>query len=323
MSLASASRARDARPTRPAAPDLDSLTVVVPVVREPADLAAALDGYRAALEGCAARLRFVVVLDGPLPQARALLQALRRAGWPLEVLALPQPMGEAAALAVGLGSAGPGPVLTLPPEPVIEPDELPELLAGLERHDMVVAARGPGQGLGSGKFDRLLRPLFGVAFRDVRSPVRALRGEVAAALHPYGNQHRFLPLLAQAQGFTVGEIVARPCPGTQRGSPLRADWSAALDLLTIWFLLRFLKKPFRFFGGFGFALVLLGGLATAWLVAARLFWGVPLADRPALVLSTLMLVLGLQIIAVGLIGEIIAFTYTRDVKDYRVERLVE
>lgn len=317
------SLALDPRPARPAAPAPDPLTVVIPVVREPADLAATLEGYRAALAALAMPLRFVVVLDGPLPQARARLLALRRAGWPLELLALPQPMGEAAALAVGLGSAGPGPILTLPPEPVVEPDELPGLLAGLERHDMVIAARGPGVGLTSGRLDRLLRPLFGVAFRDVRSPVRALRGEVAAALHPYGNQHRFLPLLAQAQGFTVGEVIARPLAAAQRGHRLRADWSVLLDLLTIWFLLRFLKKPFRFFGGFGFALLLVGGLVTAWLVAARLFWGVPLAERPALVLSTLLVVLGLQIIAVGLIGEIIAFTYTRDLKEYRVERLVE
>lgn len=313
----------DARPARPAEPDLDPLTVVVPVVREPVDLAATLEHYRAALAPGVPALRFLVVLDGPLPRARALLRTLRGEGWPLEVLALPQPMGEAAALAVGLGSAGPGRVLTLPPEPVIEPDDLAALLAGLDQYDMVIAARGPGEGLTSGRFDRLLRPLFGVSFRDVRSPLRALRGEVAAALHPYGNQHRFLPLLAQAQGFTVGEIVARPRAAARRGHPLRADWSAALDLLTIWFLLRFLKKPFRFFGGFGFALLLVGGLATAWLVAARLFWGVPLADRPALVLSTLLVVLGLQIIAVGLIGEIIAFTYTRDLKDYRIERLVE
>ena len=52
--------------------------------------------------------------------------------------------------------------------------------------------------------------MFGSSFRDVRSPVRAMRPALAAELHPYGNQHRFLPLLAQAQGFTVGEIVARP-----------------------------------------------------------------------------------------------------------------
>ncbi len=64
-------------------------------------------------------------------------------------------------------------------------------------------------------------------------------------------------------------------------------------------------------------------LFTAWLVIARLFFGVPLVDRPALVLTTLMVVLGIQIISVGLIGEIVAFTYAKDIKDYRVDRVVE
>jgi hypothetical protein len=311
-------------PAPPAATAAEPLVAIVPICREPGDIAATIERYHAELVRLDPAVRFIAVLDGPLPRARTALGALRRAGWPLEVLALPQPMGEAAALAVGLGSAGAGRVLTLPAEILLEPADLQHLLAGLDRHDMMIAARGNGASvLGSGKLDRLLRLLFGVGFRDVRSPVRALRAGVAAELHPYGNQHRFLPLLAQAQGFTVGEIVARPAAASRRTSPLRADWSALMDVLTIWFLLRFLKKPFRFFGGFGFSLLALGGLITLWLITVRLVWGIPLADRPALVLSTLMIVLGLQIIAVGLIGEIIAFTYTRDLKDYRVERLVE
>lgn len=100
------------------------------------------------------------------------------------------------------------------------------------------------------------------------------------------------------------------------------DFSLLLDVVTIYFLLRFVRKPFRFFGGFGFAILAVGGLFTAYLVFVRLVFGVPLVDRPALILSTLMVVLGIQIISVGLIGEIIAFTYAKEVKDYRVDRIV-
>jgi hypothetical protein len=103
---------------------------------------------------------------------------------------------------------------------------------------------------------------------------------------------------------------------------LGVDLSLLLDVATIYFLLRFVKKPFRFFGGFGFAVLAIGVLFTAYLVVSRLFFGVPLVDRPALVLTTLMVVLGIQIISVGLIGEIVAFTYAKDIKDYRVDRVV-
>ena len=151
-----------------------------------------------------------------------------------------------------------------------------------------------------------------------------MRAEVAKELTIYGNQYRFLPLLAQGQGFAVREIdLPAVRPGNRTPRPLRLDVSLLLDLVTVYFLLRFLRKPFRFFGGFGFSILAVGALFTAYLVIARLFFGVPLVDRPALVLSTLMVVLGIQIISVGLIGEIVAFTYAKDIKDYRVDRVVE
>jgi hypothetical protein len=329
--LAAARPAAVPIPAPQPAPETGGIAVVVPVVREPPDMALSLARYREALAPLERPLRFVAVLDGPQPRAREALLRLRQAGQPVEIMSLQHPMGEAAALSVGLAEAvagsggGDEAVLTLPAEPVVDPSELPRLVAGLEAHDMMVALRAEGGGAfaPTGKLDWLLRRLFGSPFHDVRSPVRALRKRVAAELSPYGNQHRFLPLLAQAQGFTVGEIQARPAvppPTRRRSGP---DWSVLLDALTIWFLLRFIKKPFRFFGGFGFALLALGGLVTLWLVASRLIWGVPLADRPALILSTLTVVLGLQIISVGLIGEIITFAHAKELKDYKVDRLVE
>jgi hypothetical protein len=128
--------------------------------------------------------------------------------------------------------------------------------------------------------------------------------------------------LAQAQGFAVRELDLPASHPPQHGAKLLPDLSLLLDVVTVYFLLRFVRKPFRFFGGFGFAILAAGGLFTGWLVLSRLFLDVPLVDRPALVLSTLMVVLGIQIISVGLIGEIVAFTYAKEVRDYRVDRIV-
>ena len=75
----------------------------------------------------------------------------------------------------------------------------------------------------------------------------------------YGNQHRFLPLLAQAQGFAVKELdLVAQHPPQQRSKLIPADLSLLLDVVTIYFLLRFVRKPFRFFGGFGFAVLAVG-----------------------------------------------------------------
>ena len=95
------------------------------------------------------------------------------------------------------------------------------------------------------------------------------------------------------------------------------------DILTIFFLAKFTKKPLRFFGLIGVVIFLLGGFWTLWLVVERIFMGVALADRPALVLASLLIVLGIQMLAVGLIGELIIFTHAKDMKEYTVSEIVD
>ena len=96
-----------------------------------------------------------------------------------------------------------------------------------------------------------------------------------------------------------------------------------LDLLTVFFLVKFTKKPLRFFGLIGTATFAVGCFITLYLVIERLFFGVGLAERPALLLSSLLVVLGVQIFALGLIGELIIFTHAKDIKEYKIETIVD
>ena len=106
------------------------------------------------------------------------------------------------------------------------------------------------------------------------------------------------------------------------GYGLRTYLRRLLDLLTVVFLVRFTKKPLRFFGMIGGTTLLVGGVVLAYLLIERLLFGVALADRPALLLSSLLVVLGLQILALGLLGELIIFTHAQDIKEYKVETIV-
>lgn len=302
------------------------LSVVVPVLGELPRVAELHARLRQGLAPLGRRFETIFVVDGPWRATLEALKALRRQVGGIEILTFARPMGEAAALTVGLRHATGTVVLTLPAELEVDPSELPGLVRALEAGgvDIVTLARRVPGRTGGGKLERLLGLLVQSRLEDVRSPIRAMRARVAAELSLYGNQHRFLPLIAQAQGFTVEE---RPAPAPGRAGPGLAGTSAwpslVLDVVTLFFLLKFLKKPFRFFGGFGFLTLVLGGLATAWLVFERLALGVPLGDRPALILSTLMIVLGIQIVAVGLIGELVTFAWAREAKDYKVDRIVE
>jgi hypothetical protein len=86
---------------------------------------------------------------------------------------------------------------------------------------------------------------------------------------------------------------------------------------------RFTKKPLRFFGMAGVTTFAIGFVITLILVFQRLIFNQPLADRPALLLSSLLVVLGLQLFAIGLLGELIIFTHARTLKDYQVDRVIE
>jgi hypothetical protein len=134
-----------------------------------------------------------------------------------------------------------------------------------------------------------------------------------------------LPILADRLGFRVAEV---DVPQSEKdrntgGYRFREYAHRILDIFTVFFLVRFTKKPLRFFGMVGVSAFVIGALLVAWLSVERLVFGVPLADRPALLLSSLIVVLGLQLFALGLLGELIIFTHARNIKDYQIDRVIE
>jgi hypothetical protein len=141
----------------------------------------------------------------------------------------------------------------------------------------------------------------------------------------YGDQHRFLAVLADRQGFRVQEVDVRQSPKDHFAGVYqpREYTRGLLDIFTVFFLVRFTKKPLRFFGMVGITIFAVGALLVTWLVVERAFFGQALADRPALLLSSLLLVLGLQLFALGLLGELMIFTHARSLKDYQVQSIIE
>ena len=300
------------------------LCVVVRVDREFTDLAERHRRLAAAVAGLAEEVRFLYLLEGALPTSRERLAELVASGAPVEVLRFPSALGSAAVLTAGLRKADGAYVLVLPADAPVELGELGRLAEAIGNADVVVARRmfaEPPSRLRAGKLESLTRLLLGSPFADLRAEVWLLRRQAADQLVLYGNQHRFLPLIAQMQGLLVAEVPVRGW--LPQGAGRRLDLPLVLDLLAVFFLVRFLHKPFRFFGGIGLGVAALGGLATLWLVFERLVLGIALADRPALILSTLLVVLGLQIIAVGLIGELITFAHARHLREEEPERVID
>ena len=96
-----------------------------------------------------------------------------------------------------------------------------------------------------------------------------------------------------------------------------------LDIITIFFLIKFTQKPLRFFGLIGSVFTIIGGLVTSYLGVLRILGMTELANRPILLLGILLFIFGLQLFSVGLIGELILFTRTKQIEHYRIEEILE
>jgi glycosyltransferase involved in cell wall biosynthesis len=305
------------------------LSVIMPVGnRHASDIAALYAEYKAGLAALEMPYEFIVVLDGPKPDIAASLQRLLARGEPLIVISLTKRFGEATALMAGFQRASGRIIVTAPAYHQIQGTEIGKLVLGLDKADLVIGRRWPRVG---GRFEVMRRNVFhsliaagGQRFNDLGCGARAMKRRVLEEISLYGDQHRFLPVLANRQGFRIAEIdlPQSPLDRYENGYPVREYVHRVLDILTVFFLVRFTKKPLRFFGMVGATTFVIGALLVAWLALDRLVFMHPLADRPALLLSSLLVVLGTQLFALGLLGELIIFTHARDIKDYQVDEVI-
>ena len=307
-------------------------SVIVPVGPRVDELDQLIAEYDSALDSTGKSYEIIVVLDGQDKHRQrwlGVLQEISTSNERLRIIELAREFGEASALAAGFDAAQGDLLVTLPAYYQIEPTEIPKLLSEARDTDMRVAVR-PRSGA---SFDKLRRRAFhalfrftsGMHFRDLGCGVRSLKREVAAEIPLYGDQHRFFPALARRRGFRVEEVeLVQSSKDQFRGHyRIREYLHRLLDILTVFFLVRFTKKPLRFFGTIGFLAASLGALFTFVLVVQRLFFGMALADRPALLLASLLIVLGVQTFALGLVGELIIFTHASKMKEYTIRRVIQ
>jgi glycosyltransferase involved in cell wall biosynthesis len=305
------------------------LSVVVPVTNGVEDISELFVSYDEVLARTGREYEFLFVLDGGKSQVRAHLERLQAAGHPVRVFQFAKSFGEAAALTVGFEHARGDVLLTLPARFQVESSSLPRLVDALEDSDMVVTRRwprtdSPFSRMKTVVFNRLVGFRSGIQFHDLGCSVRILRKAVANEVPIYGDQDPFLPLLARHKGFVVKEIdlpQSRRAP-YRRPHGLGVYLRRLLDVFTVFFLTKFTRKPLRFFGMIGAGIALVGLLALLYVVIERLFFGESLADRPALLLSSLMFVLGVQILGLGLIGELVIFSHAKNLKEYQVREIV-
>ncbi|MFL6196107.1 MAG: glycosyltransferase [Thermoanaerobaculia bacterium] len=307
------------------------VSIVIPVVERHGDLGGIYDEFAHELTRLGKSAEFLFVVD---EQMRAVLPELReiqeRAELDVAIILLGGPFGEAAALTTGFDRARADRIVTLASYFQVEPSGLAPALQALdEGADLVVGRRHPRidsrfNRVQSRLFHSLISGLTGTRFHDISCGFKVMRRRVARELRLYGGLHRFIPLLALQRGFSVVEMAV---PQRQEDRATRYYGTPTylgrlLDILNIFFLTKFTRTPLRFFGLLGAGLFGLGFLVDLIVVIERVFFATGLSDRALLLLGVLLMVLGVQTLSLGLVGEIIIFTHARNVRDYKVAEVI-
>ena len=248
----------------------------------------------------------------------------------VRIVALNSRQGQLAAIRAGIAVSSGRYVVTFPAYPQVECAAIPSVLARLEAGaDYVIGYRvartdSVFNRIATRLYNHFVHGVTGVRFRDISCGLHGLRRDIAAAIPTYGDTLIFLPILATREGFKLEEVPVKHDPAEPKlrvFSPV-AYLRRVLSLMSLAFLVRFTEKPLRPFGAIGGLLFLAGLVLGSVLVWQRLFAGRPLAERPMLLLALLLITAGIQVIIVGLIGELLVYLHFRDQVRYRiVERI--
>lgn len=301
------------------------VSVIVTVVERPEPLDALYREYAAALAACNRRSEFIFIAHPFFHEMLEPLHALRQLGEPVRIIEAARSVGETALLRIALEHARGAMIVTVPAYRQVQPAAVCELLGAVDAgSDLAVARRWPRldsrvNRMQHGVLHLITGRLADGTLHDIACGVRAARRDVLEDIPLYGDFARFLPLLAIYNGYRVVEVPSPQHPSDLRRRVYRPGVYVRrlIDVLGLYFLLRFTEKPLRFFGLVGSVLAGIGGIALAVMFVQRLY-GQPLGDRPLMLLAVLLAVLGVQAIALGLVGEMIVHFNASRRRSYRL-----
>lgn len=294
------------------------VSIVIPFLNEAPNLKPLCEELKAALDPMGKDYEVLFIDDGSTDEGVQVLEDFRGEMPQIKVVSFRRNFGQTAAMVAGLDYSEGDIVVTLDADRQNDPADIPAMVAKIEEgFDMACGWRHDRQDtylsrkLPSMMANRLISKITDVNLHDYGCTLKAMRKELAKRVTLYGEMHRFIPAVASGVGAKIAEVKvnhrARTAGESKYG--ISRTFRVILDLITVKFLLRFHARPLHFFGMPGLALGSIGGALITYLTIARLFFGVPLGDRPLLIFAFMLLVIGLQFILFGLIGEMQTRTY--------------
>jgi glycosyltransferase involved in cell wall biosynthesis len=299
------------------------LSLVIPVYNEADSLAPLVTEIDESLSGDGSPYEIVFVDDGSSDGSFAAMREIAERRDDVRVVKLRRNFGKAAALSHGFAAARGDIVVTMDGDRQDDPDEIPRLVAPLaEGYDLVSGWKQRRQDplnktLPSRFFNWTVRRTSGIPLHDFNCGLKAYRRDVIETISVYGELHRYIPVVAEQAGFRVTEV--KVSHRRRMAGRSKYGWQrylrGYLDLITVLFLGRYQHRPQHLFGGVGTLLIMLGLLVELYLTVDKLAFGNPIGQRPLLLLGALLIIVGVQLLSLGLIGELIANSRARQGPD--------
>ncbi|MBO6029238.1 MAG: glycosyltransferase family 2 protein [Bacteroidales bacterium] len=299
------------------------ITVIVPLYNETESLPELAAWIRRVMEANGWTYEILMVDDGSTDGSWDTVRALSKENPAIHGISFRRNYGKSAALYEGFAAAKGDVVITMDADLQDSPDEIPELYRMIqeEGYDVVSGWKQHRQdnkltkNLPSKLYNWTARKVTGIKLHDMNCGLKAYKNEVVKSIEVYGEMHRYIPYLAKNAGY--GKIGEKPVHHQKRKYGvskfgLERFVNGFLDLMSLWFLSKFGKKPMHFFGTTGILMFLIGFVMTVWIIVAKLVHqaqGVhyrAVTDQPLFYLALLAVVLGAMFFLAGFLGEMVS-----------------
>ena len=312
------------------------LSIVIPLLNEEGSLELLHQKLTASLQQLGQPYEVIYINDGSTDDSPDILAQIFERDPTVQVIHFRHNFGKTAALTAGFRHSRGEIIVTLDADLQDDPAEIPAMLAKLRMgYDLVAAWRHQRQDpidktWPSRLFNRVVSTFSGIPLHDFNCGFKMYRRAVTEQIPFYSDFHRYVPVLAAGRGFRVTEIPVQHHPRHAGVSKYGAGRTlrGLLDFITVLFLQTYLKNPMRLFGTGGLVMFGLGGFVEAYLAALWLLRELgwlqtgPIGTRPLFTVGILAMILGIQLLSIGLLGEMVRYFSYRPEQEYSIRDIL-